>query len=73
MKTAAALVVSGAFVTCVAACAPASAKSALAMYFIDVEGGQSTLIVTPSGESLLIDAGFPGNGTFQSKPGDPST
>ncbi len=31
------------------------------MYFIDVEGGQSTLIVTPSGQSLLIDTGWPGN------------
>ena len=32
----------------------------LQIYSIDVEGGQSTLIVSPSGESLLIDAGFPG-------------
>ena len=32
----------------------------LQMYFIDVEGGQSTLFVGPSGESLLIDAGWPG-------------
>lgn len=29
--------------------------------FIDVEGGQATLIVSPSGESMLIDAGWPGN------------
>lgn len=28
---------------------------------IDVEGGQSTLVVTPSGDSLLIDAGWPGH------------
>jgi beta-lactamase superfamily II metal-dependent hydrolase len=42
----------------------------LDVYFIDVEGGQSTLVVTPAGESLLIDAGFPGGGTFQSRPGD---
>src|SRR5215831_18821340 len=45
--------------------------SALDIYFIDVEGGQATLIVTPSHESLLVDAGFPGTGTFASKPGDP--
>ena len=32
----------------------------LQIYSIDVEGGQSTLIVSPSGQSLLIDAGFPG-------------
>ena len=36
---------------------PAAAK-ALEIYFIDVEGGQATLIVSPSGESLLIDAGY---------------
>jgi competence protein ComEC len=30
----------------------------LEIFFIDVEGGQSTLIVTPAGESLLIDAGY---------------
>jgi competence protein ComEC len=33
----------------------------LQVYFIDVEGGQSTLFVTPTGESLLIDTGWPGN------------
>jgi len=30
----------------------------LEMYWIDVEGGASTLIVSPSGESLLIDTGY---------------
>lgn len=34
----------------------------LRITFIDTEGGQATLLVGPSGESLLIDAGFPGNG-----------
>jgi competence protein ComEC len=33
----------------------------LRVYFIDVEGGQSTLFVTPAGKSLLIDTGWPGN------------
>lgn len=33
----------------------------LRMVFVDTEGGQATLIVTPPGESLLVDAGFPGN------------
>lgn len=33
----------------------------LQIYFIDVEGGQSTLLVSPSGQSLLIDTGWPGN------------
>jgi competence protein ComEC len=32
----------------------------LDIYFIDVEGGQATLVVSPSGESLLVDAGWPG-------------
>jgi len=36
-----------------------SAKS-LDIYFIDTEGGQATLIVSPSGGSVLIDAGFAG-------------
>jgi len=35
-----------------------SGKS-LQVFFIDVEGGQSTLVVSPSGQSLLIDAGWP--------------
>src|SRR4051812_42906294 len=36
------------------------ADKRLDVYWIDVEGGAATLIVTPAGESLLIDAGFPG-------------
>ena len=43
----------------------------LEIYFIDVDGGQSTLIVTPRHRSLLVDAGFPGAGTLESKAGDP--
>jgi len=31
------------------------------MYFIDVEGGQSTLVITPKGESILFDTGWPGS------------
>src|SRR6476660_2367398 len=38
----------------------AAASKTLDIYFIDVEGGQATLMVTPAGQSLLIDAGFPG-------------
>src|ERR1700729_4392701 len=38
-----------------------AAKRDLRVYFIDVEGGQSTLFVTPAGQSLLIDTGWPGN------------
>jgi len=57
-------------------CPAASAQRTLptlTIYAIDVEGGQSTLVVTPRGESLLIDTGFPGDGTFASKPGNPLT
>ena len=49
----------------------AATRTTLDIYFIDVEGGQSTLIVTPAGETLLVDTGFPGTGTFASVPGDP--
>lgn len=43
-------------------CATAWAQpgKSLNVYFIDVEGGQSTLFVTPSGQSLLVDTGWPG-------------
>lgn len=34
----------------------------LDIYFIDVEGGAATLFVTPNGETLLIDSGYPDNG-----------
>jgi competence protein ComEC len=48
-------------VACFAVPAP-SAGQTLDIYFIDVEGGQATLIVTPSGESMLIDTGWDGFG-----------
>jgi competence protein ComEC len=34
----------------------------LDIYYIDVEGGAAQLIVTPGGESVLIDSGYPDNG-----------
>jgi competence protein ComEC len=37
-----------------------SAKN-LELYSVDVEGGQATLIVSPSGESMLIDTGWGGH------------
>jgi len=39
----------------------AAPGKALEIYFVDVEGGQATLFVTPEGRSLLIDTGWPGN------------
>jgi beta-lactamase superfamily II metal-dependent hydrolase len=60
-------------VACGAAALLAAAPLTLDIYFIDVEGGQATLVVTPRGESLLIDTGFAGRGgTFASAPGDPA-
>lgn len=41
---------------------PAWAAKTLEIYFVDVEGGQATLVVSPSGQALLIDTGYPGNG-----------
>lgn len=44
-------------------CAAAHSQSPTAklrVFFIDVEGGQSTLFVTPDHHSLLIDTGWPG-------------
>jgi len=38
---------------------PLAAKS-VEIFFIDVEGGQATLIVSPSGQSMLIDTGWRG-------------
>jgi competence protein ComEC len=54
----------GLFATVVVACAlnaQGTAGGKLRIYFIDVEGGQSTLFVTPAGKSLLIDTGWPDN------------
>src|SRR3954467_12708784 len=51
---------------CTALLAFATALSAqksdgkLDLYWIDSEGGGSTLIVTPRGESVLVDTGNPG-------------
>ena len=38
----------------------AGASKTLDIYFIDTEGGQSTLLVSPLGETFMIDAGFAG-------------
>ena len=37
------------------------ASTGLRFSFVDVEGGAATLIVTPAGESILIDSGNPGD------------
>lgn len=44
-----------------ALCATALATTKpMEIYFIDVEGGQATLIVSPSGQSMVIDTGWAG-------------
>src|SRR3954470_23668962 len=52
------LLVVGTFSSTAVAAAPARG---LDIYFIDTEGGAATLIVTPAGESVLIDSGNPGD------------
>lgn len=61
--------------TAVAASPGGRPAKTLDIYFIDVEGGQATLVVaTPAGQSLLIDTGFPSDDAviapaFGAKPG----
>lgn len=43
--------------------APASAQKTspgVRIYLVDVEGGAATLMVTPAGQSILVDTGWPG-------------
>jgi len=49
-----------AFLLVLALSASLPAANTLDVGFIDVEGGQATLLVSPSGESMLVDAGWPG-------------
>jgi beta-lactamase superfamily II metal-dependent hydrolase len=50
------------FVACsVVSAQQAPQKKPLDIYFLDTEGGQATLFVSPSGQSMLVDTGFPGN------------
>src|SRR5204862_196161 len=37
---------------------PHAPRRTLDIYFIDVEGGAATLIVSPMGESILVDSGW---------------
>lgn len=62
MKRLSILAVTGAMALLLtAASRPSAAPSRpLDLYFIDVEGGAATLMVTPAGESVLVDTGWPG-------------
>lgn len=44
------------------AASPLWAAKELSIYFVDVEGGQATVIVAPSGESMVVDTGWRGYG-----------
>src|SRR3954447_4446368 len=50
----------GVGVVALVALSPRASGQNLRVYFIDVQGGASTLVVTPEGESILIDTGWPG-------------
>ncbi len=50
-----------AFAIILAATAAHAQNGNLRIYFIDVEGGQSTLFVGPGGHSLLVDTGWAGS------------
>lgn len=45
----------------------AAASKPLLIYSIDVEGGQSTLFVSPSGQSFLVDTGWPDHNSRDAK------
>src|ERR1035438_8914575 len=42
-------------------CTLACAAQELRVYAIDVEGGKATLYISPSGQSMLVDAGYQGS------------
>ncbi len=50
------------FALAVLVAAPLGAQT-LRIYHIDVEQGDSTLLVTPNGQTLLVDSGKNGHGT----------
>jgi competence protein ComEC len=59
MRNIAALLVTAGLALAMPSAAQTQAK-ALQIYYIDTEGGQSTLFISPSGETLLVDTGNPG-------------
>ena len=43
---------------CIVVASPATAQT-MDIYWVDVEGGGATLIIAPTGESMLVDTGWP--------------
>lgn len=60
-RLAAALLFSALVIPTAVLAAPAKGDGKLHIAAIDVEGGQATLFVSPTGQSLLVDAGWPGS------------
>src|SRR5580658_8018280 len=50
-----------AFALCFSALRAQTTAKPMTMYFIDTEGGHSTLYISPTGESVLEDTGSPGD------------
>ncbi len=50
-----------ALILCLPALEAQTAAKPMTMYFIDTEGGHSTLYISPTGQSLLEDTGNPGD------------
>src|SRR5207237_370474 len=44
---------------------PLATARDLEIYVVDVEGGKSVLLVSPSGQSMLFDAGWPATNNIQ--------
>ena len=61
MLLAAALLLPGALIHAQDPPQGSQAQETLDIYFIDTEGGQATLFVSPAGQSMLVDTGFAGN------------
>ena len=61
MLLAAALLLPGALIHAQDPPQGSQAQETLDIYFIDTEGGQATLFVSPGEQSMLVDTGFAGN------------
>jgi competence protein ComEC len=55
------------FVVMLLSASSAAQTRNLEIYWIDVEGGAATLFISPTGESMVFDTGFPGNGDRDAK------
>jgi competence protein ComEC len=67
MRCRAHCILSHAVMAVLCSCVSLAQTRSLQIYFIDVEGGQATLLVAPSGQSLLVDTGWPGNNNRDAK------